>query len=78
MPDLTFKERQIQWCVRRLEKNCDSLKNSKLIFFLLKKISPELTSATNPPPFAEEDWPSANIHAHPPLFYMWDTCHSIA
>ena len=26
-------------------------------FFFLRKISPELTSATNPPLFAEEDWP---------------------
>ena len=30
-------------------------------FFFLRKISPELTSAANPP-----------------LFYMWDTCHSMA
>ena len=27
------------------------------IFFSLRKISPELTSAANPPLFAEEDWP---------------------
>ena len=26
-------------------------------FFFLRKISPELTSAANPPLFAEEDWP---------------------
>ena len=26
-------------------------------FFLLRKISPELTSAANSPLFAEEDWP---------------------
>ena len=25
--------------------------------FFLRKISPELTSAANPPLFAEEDWP---------------------
>ena len=25
--------------------------------FFLRKINPELTSATNPPLFAEEDWP---------------------
>ena len=25
--------------------------------FVLRKISPELTSAVNPPLFAEEDWP---------------------
>ena len=38
-------------------------------FFFLRKISPELT-ATNPPLFAEEDWPWANIHAHLPLLFM--------
>ena len=27
------------------------------IFIFLRKISPELPSATNPPLFAEEDWP---------------------
>ena len=48
------------------------------IFFFLRKISPELTSATNPPIFAEEDWPWANIHAHLLLLYMWDTCHGMA
>ena len=42
-----------------------------VFFFLLWKISPELTT-TNPPLFAEEDWPWANIHAHLPLLYMWD------
>ena len=26
-------------------------------FFFLRKITPELTSAANPPLFAEEDWP---------------------
>ena len=26
-------------------------------YFLLREISPELTSAANPPLFAEEDWP---------------------
>ena len=26
-------------------------------FFFLRKISPELTSAANPPLFPEEDWP---------------------
>ena len=44
----------------------------------LRKISPELTSAANPPLLAEEDWPWANIHAHLPLLYMWDACHSMA
>ena len=27
---------------------------------------------------SEEDWPWANIHAHLPLLYMWDACHSMA
>ena len=45
-----------------------------LSFFILRKISPELASATKPPLFAEEDWPWANICAHLPLLYMWDTC----
>ena len=45
--------------------------------FFLRKISPELTAA-NPPLFAEEDWPWANIHDHLPLLYMWDACHSMA
>ena len=30
--------------------------NLLVIFFLFKKISPELTSAANPPLFAKEDW----------------------
>ena len=46
-------------------------------FFPPRKISPELTT-TNPPLFAEEDWPWANICTHLPLLYMWDACHSIA
>ena len=32
-------------------------------FFFLRTISPELTSPANPPLFAEEDWPWANICA---------------
>ena len=44
----------------------------------LRKISPELTYAINLLPFAEEDWPWANICAHLPLLYVWDTCHSVA
>ena len=28
-----------------------------ILFFFLRKISPEITSAANPPLFAEEDWP---------------------
>ena len=43
-----------------------------------RKISPELTSATNLPLFAEEDWPCAHIHAHLPLLYMWYAYHSMA
>ena len=46
-------------------------------FFFLRKISSEL-SAVNPPLFAEEDWPWANIRAHLPPLYMWDACHSTA
>ena len=49
-----------------------------LLFLSFQKISPELTSAANPPLFAEEDWPWANIHAHLPLLYTWDTRHSMA
>ena len=41
-------------------------------FFFLRKTSHEPTSAANPPLFAEEEWSWANIHAHLPLFYMWD------
>ena len=49
------------------------------LFFIyfLRKISPKLTTA-NPPLFAEEDWPWANICAHLPLLYMWDAYHSMA
>ena len=39
-------------------------------FVFLKKISPELTSAANPPLFAEEDWPWDNILAYLLLLYM--------
>ena len=45
-------------------------------FFFLRKISPELTPVANPPLFAEEDWPRANICVHLPLLYMWDAYHS--
>ena len=48
------------------------------LFVCLRKISPELTSTANPPLFAEEDWPWANIRTHLHLFYMWDSCHSMA
>ena len=47
-------------------------------FIFLRKISPQLTSATNPPLFAEEDWPWANICTHLPLLYMWDSFHNMA
>uniref|UniRef100_A0A9L0IKQ4 Succinate dehydrogenase complex subunit C n=1 Tax=Equus asinus TaxID=9793 RepID=A0A9L0IKQ4_EQUAS len=40
---------------------------------IYRKISPELTSAANPPLFAEED-----IHAHLTLLHMWDAYHSMA
>ena len=46
-------------------------------YFFLRKISSELTTA-NPPLFAQGDWPWANIHAHLPLLYTWDACHSMA
>ena len=41
-----------------------------LFIYLLRNISPELTSASNPPLFPEEDWPWANFCAHLPLFYV--------
>ena len=47
-------------------------------FFGVWKIYSELTFATNPPLFAEEAWPWANMHVHLPLLYMWDACHSTA
>ena len=47
-------------------------------FIFLMKINPKLTSATNPPLFAEEDWPWAHIRVHLPLLYMWDTYHCMA
>ena len=53
-------------------------RGSFVLFIFLRKISPELRSATDLPLFAEEDWPWANIHAHLPLLYVWDTCHSMA
>ena len=49
---------------------------SFFLSFFVRKIGPELTSA-NPPLFAEEDWPWANIHAHLPLLYMGHR-HSMA
>ena len=57
-----------------------SLSEVPQLFLFLRKISPELTFAINPPVFhfAKEDWPWANICAHLPLLYMWDTCHSMA
>ena len=51
---------------------------SLFLFVFLRKISLELTSAANPPVFAEEDWPWANIRAHLLICYMWDACHSMA
>ena len=52
--------------------------HSHEFFFFLRKISPELTSSANPPLFAEEDWPWADIYAHLSLLYMWDTYHNMA
>ena len=46
--------------------------------FFLRKTSPELTYTANPPLFAKEDWPWANICDHLPLFCMWDTSQSMA
>ena len=43
-----------------------------LFLLLLRKISPEVTSA-NPTLFAAEDWPWANIHAHLPLHFICGT-----
>ena len=54
------------------------VKPIQITFFFLRKISPELTSAANPPLFAEEDRPWAHIRAHLSLLYMWDACHSMA
>ena len=53
------------------------VRSLSLFFFVLRKISPELIAA-NPPLFAEEDWPWANICTHLPLLYMWDACHTMA
>ena len=57
--------------------SCGSPSLSSFYFIFLRKISPELATA-NPPLFAEEDWPWANIHAHLPLLSMWDAHHSMA
>ena len=54
------------------------LDNFFSFLFFLRKISPELTSATNSPPPAKEDWPWAKICTHLPPLYMWDACHSMA
>ena len=43
------------------------------LFFFVRKLSPELRSDVNPPPFAKEDWPWANICAHFPLLFIWDS-----
>ena len=40
------------------------------IFIFFWKISHELTPAANPPLFAEEDWPLADIHTHLPLLFI--------
>ena len=57
--------------------NSNAGSSRRLLFWGGTKISPELTTA-NPPLFAEEDWPWANIRAHPPPLYMWDAYHIMA
>ena len=52
--------------------------NSFPFLYFLRKISPEITSTNNTPLFAEEDCAWANIRAHLPLLYTWDTYHSMA
>ena len=67
---------EMTWCPRSMVLHQSLLKlgdaNVESLFCFLRKVSPELTSATNLPLFAEEDWPWANIHAHLPLLYMLD------
>ena len=51
-----------------------------MVFYLFfwKKFSPELSYVANPPLFAKEDWPWANICAHLLLFYIWDAGRNMA
>ena len=65
MTQYSYEVIQVQW--KKLQSNMT----------FLRKISPELTSAANPPLFAEEDCPWANIHVHLPLLYTWDAYHSM-
>ena len=47
-------------------------------FLFLRKISPELISAANPPLFAEEERASPELTSMPIfLYFMWDACHSM-
>ena len=62
--------------IKRKKESCCCCHHCLL--FVLRKISPELTSTANPPLFAEKEWPRVNICAHLPLFYMWDTYHCMA
>ena len=89
IPKSNFIQKNLDflWMCFILSMNCSLLSSRVfwcillhffLLFFFLRKISPELTSAANPPRFVEEDWPWANIHAYPPLLYMWDAYHSMA
>ena len=62
--DITKAIMSIFHMFKKLEKRLNILSReyakTRYIFFLLfflRKISPELTSAANPPLFAEEDWP---------------------
>ena len=60
---------------RSVKSNYVLLELLKKFFLLLlfKETNPELTSATNTPTFAEEDWPWPDIHDHLPYFIhgMW-------
>ena len=62
-------------------KTVEAIQTFNFIYFafyfcFVRKICPELTY-DNPPLFAEEDWPWANIYAHLPPLYM-GCCHNMA
>ena len=58
----------------KMSSSINDVGKSCLLFCFFRQIIPELmlTSTTNPPLFAEENWPWANICAHFPLLYIWD------
>ena len=62
---LTFKFQPWHFSIRN-KRLINEIWNLRWLLFFLRKISPELTTA-DPPLFAEEDWPWANIHPHLPL-----------